>query len=101
MMNLFLEITVGHDELMTVTSEKVAISEVTSNQHQTEQNQEHAGHEHCSSGVCHSGFCKLVNSFLNTPLNFQFNSEQYSSIQFIIPDSPYLMSNRRPPKSDT
>lgn len=100
-MNLFLEITVAHGDLMTTASEKIAISQMTTNHHQAEQNQDHTGHDHCSNGVCHSGFCKLVNSFVNSTPSFPFYSEQYSNIQFIIPDSPYLMSNRRPPKSNT
>ncbi len=100
MMNLFLEIIFIHNDIAPTNSEKISISEMTSN-HNTEQDQEHAGHEHCASGVCHSGFCKLVNSFVSTMPRSPFYSEQYSNIQVIIPDSPYLMGNRRPPKSNT
>lgn len=99
MINLFLEITVGNNELPVGVSKRTSVSELNDNHHQADQRQEHTAHEHCSSGVCHSGFCKILNAFASSAPHFPFYFEQYSSIQFTIPDSPFLTSNRRPPKS--
>ena len=54
--------------------------------------------EHCASGACHSGFCKLLNmnKVVHVPVYEQKMAYEIKSQLF--PESPFLFSNRRPPK---
>lgn len=97
LVNMFFELTVSHhSELSHKTS---AISQTiiqpdnTSNDVQPTQDA-----DTCANGTCHSGYCKLLN--LN-PLNYSYNvlnHIQYNLAVLNMPDTPYLMGNRRPPK---
>ena len=97
LMNIFFEMTVfHHSELF----DKTSVGSQTTIQPDNTTNDvlpsEHA--DTCANGTCHSGYCKLLN--LN-PLNYSYNvlnHTEYNLTVLNIPDSPFLMGNRRPPK---
>lgn len=97
LMNIFFEMTVSHhSELFDKTS---AISQTTIQPYNAANDvQPTQDADTCANGTCHSGYCKLLN--LN-PLNYSYNvlnHIEYSLAVLNMPDSPYLMGNRRPPK---
>lgn len=97
LVNIFFEMTVSHHiELFdntSATAQTTIQPDHTSNDVQPSQDV-----DTCANGACHSGYCKLIN--LN-PFNYSYNvlnHVEYNLTVLNIPDSPYLMGNRRPPK---
>lgn len=97
LMNIFFEMTVSHhSELFDKTS---PISQTTiQTDNTTNDVQPTQDADTCANGTCHSGYCKLLN--LN-PLHYSYNflsHIEYNLAARNMPESPYLMGNRRPPK---
>jgi hypothetical protein len=97
LVNIFFEITVSHHvDLFDGTSATSQSTIQPYNAIDDVQPTQHA--DTCANGTCHSGYCKLLN--LN-PLNYNYNVLNhivYNLAVLNMPDSPYLMGNRRPPK---
>lgn len=96
-MSIFFEMTVSHhSELFDRTSTNYQTTIQADNTSKDVQQSQDT--DTCANGTCHSGYCKLLN--LN-PLNYSYNvlnHIEYSLAVLNMPDSPYLMGNRRPPK---
>lgn len=97
LMSIFFEMTVSHHT--DLFDEASAISQVAFQPYNaTDDVQPTQDADTCANGTCHSGYCKLLN--LN-PLNYSYNvlnHIEYNLAVLNIPDSPYLIGNRRPPK---
>jgi len=97
LVNIFFEMTVSHhSELLVKTA---TVSQITIQPYNAANDvQPTQDADNCANGTCHSGYCKLLN--LN-PLNYSYNvlnHIEYNLAVLNMPDSPYLMGNRRPPK---
>lgn len=97
LMNIFFEFSVSHH---TNIHDKMTVHSHSGIQpdHHTKDIQQSEDMDNCSSGTCHSGYCKLLN--LN-PISYKIgilSHIEYSISLLYLPDSPYLMGNRRPPK---
>ena len=98
MMNVFFEMVASHyvhDQSPNNSNQQVSfeIDQSTDSSHHNQ-----SSDDHCANGVCHSGFCKLLN------MNDVFRVTRYEQTTAygikaqLLPESPFLFANRRPPK---
>lgn len=99
MMNLFFEMSVSHHvhaETQDKSSQQISfeLDHRSDNSHHTQSTS-----DHCANGVCHSGFCKLLNMNDSITVTRYELVISYHPTNQLLPESPYLFANRRPPKT--
>lgn len=99
MMNLFFELFVSHhatNAWQQSGSPSIELNHSVQHNHHAQPDD-----DHCGNGVCHSGFCKLLNLHTVSHIKNYEMPMIYNSKILLFPESPYLMGNRRPPKTAT
>ncbi|MEQ1722146.1 MAG: hypothetical protein ABL930_03160 [Pseudobdellovibrio sp.] len=99
MMNVCFEMFVSHHvhaQSANNSSEQVSfdLDHSADSSHQTQ-----SSDDHCASGACHSGFCKLLNMNNVVHVTVYEQTMAYEIKSQLFPESPFLFSNRRPPKA--